>query len=606
VSNASGVGGAVSPDAPAAVPSTWYFIWRLTTYHPLPQLGSGLCWILFHSWPLFPGLLAKLFFDTLAGATPVGLTLESIVVLIVAFSLARAGFVYLDLRLGTLSAFRTRGLLQRNLLRRILDLPGAQPLPESTGDALSTFRDDVESMWGAGWAFDVVGFTVFAAGGLAILLWIDPLVTLLVFVPIVAVIAMTHVVRTRLRHRREANRAATARVTGTLGEVFGAVQAIQVAGAEARVGDHLRRLGDARRDAVLGDRLLGLGLEAALSSTANLGAGLTLLVAASALRTGAFTVGDFALFATYLMQVAEMTGFLGWIVATYQQMGVAFRRAVGLLQGAPPADLVAHHPLPVFAGRRRGPSVDLSLRRERPARPAGDRLQRLEVSGLTYRHAGTGRGIFDVSFALRPGQVSAVTGHVGAGKTTLLRATLGLLAAQRGEVRWNGKPVPDLALTMIPPRAAYTPQVPALLSGTLRENILLGIASADRSVEAAIRRAALARDVASLPAGLDTVVGAAGVRLSGGQALRTAAARMFVRDADLLVVDDVSSALDVETEALLWEQLFSLVAERDLACLVATYRQAVLRRADQVLVLDDGRLVGDGLTDGLTGRGEPV
>jgi ATP-binding cassette subfamily B protein len=95
----------------------------------------------------------------------------------------------------------------------------------------------------------------------------------------------------------------------------------------------------------LRDRLLGLTLDAVFGNTASLGAGLTLLVAASKMRSGAFTLGDFALFATYLMQVKDMTGFLGWIVTTYQQMGVAFRRAVTLLQGAPASSLVAHHPV---------------------------------------------------------------------------------------------------------------------------------------------------------------------------------------------------------------------------------------------------------------------
>jgi ATP-binding cassette subfamily B protein len=575
--------------APLRLPPTAAFIWRLSTYHPLPQVASGLCWVAFHSWPLFPGLLARAFFDALTGAAPAGPSPATIVAVMVALALARAGFVYGDLRVGTLVGFRSRGLLQRNLLARILARPGAQALPVSPGEALSTFRDDVNTMWGAGWVFDVAGFAVFALGGLAILLAIDQRVTLLVFLPIVAVIVLAHVARTRLRRLRERSRAATGRVTGALGEVFGAVQAIQVAGAETRVTDHLRRLGDARRRAMLGDRLLELGLDAAFANTASLGAGLTLLVAASAMRDGSFTVGDFALFATYLMQVAEMTGFLGWIVSTYQQMGVSFRRGVTLLQGAPPLSLVAHHPVPL----RPGDDGPRPLAPRPAAHPeADDRLRRLEVVGLTSRHPGSGRGIVDVSFALEPGSVTAVAGRVGAGKTTLLRAVLGLVESQAGEVRWNGRALRDPGGYLVPPRVAYTPQVPALLSGTVRENLLLGLPAAPPEVQRAARRAALDRDLAALPHGLDTVVGAGGVRLSGGQALRAALARMYVRRASLLVLDDVSSALDVETEALLWERLFALVADEGVACLVATHRPAVLRRADRVVTLEAGRVAG--------------
>jgi ATP-binding cassette subfamily B protein len=583
--------GAASSGAPK-LPPTAAFIWRLSTYHPLPQVVSGLCWVAFHSWPLFPGLLARAFFDALTGAAPAGPTPATIVAVMVALALARAGFVFGDLQVGTLAGFRSRGLLQRNLLARILARPGAQALPVSSGEALSTFRDDVDTMWGAGWVFDVVGFAVFAAGGLAILLSVDQRVTLLVFLPIVAVILLAHVARARLRRLRERSRAATARVTGALGEVFGAVQAIQVAGAEARVTDHLRRLGDTRRRAMLGDRLLELGLDAAFANTASLGAGLTLLVAASAMRAGTFSVGDFALFATYLMQVAEMTGFLGWIVSTYQQMGVSFRRGVALLQGAPPLTLVAHHPVPLRPGEA-GPRPPAAA----PAPVAGgtgdDRLRRLEVVGLTSRHPGSGRGIEGVSFSVEPGSLIAVTGRVGAGKTTLLRAVLGLVESQAGEVRWNGRPLRDRGGFLVPPRVAYTPQVPALLSGTVRENLLLGLRAAPDDLHRAVWRAALDRDLAALPDGLDTVVGARGVRLSGGQALRAALARMYVRRASLLVLDDVSSALDVETERLLWERLDALLREEGVACLVATHRPAVLRRAARVLVLEEGRVAGE-------------
>ena len=85
----------------ATMPSTAFFIKRISTYHPLPQVISGLFWVLFHSWPLFPGLLAKAFFDTLEGRAPAGLSLESIVALIVALALARAGFVYGDVWVST-------------------------------------------------------------------------------------------------------------------------------------------------------------------------------------------------------------------------------------------------------------------------------------------------------------------------------------------------------------------------------------------------------------------------------------------------------------------------------------------------------------------------
>ncbi|MFN8490376.1 MAG: ABC transporter ATP-binding protein [Caldilineaceae bacterium] len=568
------------------IPSPTYFMWRIFAYRPLPQVFSGLCWVFFHTWPLFPGLLAKAFFDLLEGRTTARLNLPTIVVLVLVLALVRIGFVYTDLFVGGVTGFRIRLLLQRNLVARVLERPGAKALPGSVGEALSTLRDDIDTTCGgAGWAFDAVGFLVFAGCGIAILLTVDTRVTLLVFIPIVTVIVLAHVMRTRLQHLRAQSREATARVTGAIGEIFGAVQAIQVAGAEEKVILHLRQLNAERQRAALRDRLLQLALGAVFENTANLGAGLTLLVAASAMQAGRFTVGDFALFSTYLMQVAGMTGFLGYLVTTYQQMGVAFKRTVALLQGAPPLRLVEHHPVYV-----REPLPELAP----VLKQAEDRLDSLAVIGLTLRHAESGRGIENISFTLKRGSFTVITGRIGAGKTTLLRALLGLLETQAGEVYWNGQKVVAPAQFLAPPRVAYTPQTPTLLSGTLRDNILLGLPNADGELQAAIHHAVLGRDLAGFSAGLETVIGARGVRLSGGQIQRTAAARMFVRGgpqgAELLVFDDLSSALDVETEQILWQRVFAL----ETTCLVVSHRRAVLERADQILLLEDGKLTARG------------
>ena len=190
-------------------------------------------------------------------------------------------------------------------------------------------------------------------------------------------------------------------------------------------------------------------------------------------------------------------------------------------------------------------------------------LQTLEVAGLTYHHPGSGRGIGGASFRLQRGQFTVVTGRIGAGKTTLLRALLGLLPRDAGEIRWNGRAVADPATFFVPPSCAYTPQVPRLFSETLRENILLGPPVAEARLAAAVRLAVLEPDVAAMEGGLDTLVGPRGVRLSGGQIQRAAAARMFVREPQLLVFDDLSSALDVETERLLWERLLGDGGEGD-------------------------------------------
>jgi len=171
-----------------------------------------------------------------------------------------------------------------------------------------------------------------------------------------------------------------------------------------------------------------------------------------------------------------------------------------------------------------------------------------------------------------------------------------LLPRESGEIRWNGALVADPAAFFTPPRAAYTAQVPRLFSETLRGNVLLGVPDDPAVLSQAIRGAMLERDIGSLPHGLETLVGTRGVTLSGGQVQRTAVARMLAREADLMVIDDVSSALDVATEHELWRRL----RERPGAtCLAVSHRRAALLQADQIVVLVAGRVAARGSLDEL-------
>ncbi|NHZ70025.1 MAG: ATP-binding cassette domain-containing protein [Proteobacteria bacterium] len=560
-------------------------LWELIRRQPIRYSFALFLWIAIWTMPILVGLIIARFFDLLVEGIEVD-QLAWIVAATFAYALGRSVFIFLGMRNHGSMLFRAGALMRRNLLERVYELPGAAGLDETPGEVVSRFRDDIEHVVEP---FDI-SVDIFGAGIAGVIsfliLWnIDPVITLVVSIPVVVVGVVANRTGAIVRRYRSDARDATEAITGFLGETFAATQSVKVAGAEPHMLNRFKTLNDVRRTMMVKDRTLTAVLEATFRNTVNIGTGLILLLAAGRLgATGSagISIGQFALFVYLIAQVTDSAYFYGMFIARAKQGSVSAERLTSTLSGDPWDRILSPAPLYLEADDRT------------PIEPLGnpESFTGLSVRDLTYRYPSSGFGISDVDLEVGPGEFVVVTGKIGSGKTTLLRSVLGLLPADSGSVAWNGVVLDDPALVMTPPRVAYTPQVPRLFSMSLRNNLDLGADLSSTQLNESIHIATMTRDLETMPEGLETLIGPRGVRLSGGQVQRSASARMFAREAQLLVLDDVSSALDIETERTLWSRLFD--ARSGVAALVVSHRHTALARADRVVVMDAGRVVAVG------------
>jgi ATP-binding cassette subfamily B protein len=340
-------------------------------------------------------------------------------------------------------------------------------------------------------------------------------------------------------------------------------------------------------------------------------AALVLLVGGRLVAEGQLSVGELVQFNAYLGLLAFPMIMLGWMVSLYQQAAASMGRLNEVLRREPaianPAGAVR---LPAPQGRVEFRGVGIRYEEEQAdneraaprvaqaapgdAQPPGPPLSRPEPWMLR-----------DISFSIPAGGSLAIVGATGSGKTTLVNLLARVRDPDEGQVLLDGVDVARLDLADLRQAVSYVPQETFLFSVPLRENVAFGVdaggAGLDARLQHAVEVSRLSNDLSQFPGGLDTLVGERGVTLSGGQKQRVAIARAVLREPAVLVLDDAMSSVDTHTAAQILAALREVTRGR--TSIIIAQRVATVKDADQIIVLDEGRIVERGSHQELLRRG---
>jgi ATP-binding cassette subfamily B protein len=505
--------------------------------------------------------------------------LASLLVVALVMAIASGGRFYLVSWLGE----RVVGNLRKDLFAHVLRLGPAWFEIKRSGDVMSRISADaqlIEQVIGSS-ASVVLRNTLMCVGGIAMLVYTNPKLALLVLAVVPLVVAPIVVFGRKVRALSREAQARIADLVADGAETLDAVRTVQAFAQEDHAG---RRFGTATELAFVAS-VRRISRRATMTTLVMFivfaAVGFLLWIGGHDVIAGRISAGDLSAFVFYAVLVASSGGAISESVGDLQRASGAAERLAELRDERPviAEPLEAKHlPEPT-----RGAVVFDKVSFRYPTRPDSSALDR-----------------FDLRIA--PGETVAIVGPSGAGKSTVFNLLLRFYDPQAGRVSIDGVDIAALRLAELRRTIAIVPQEPVLFTASVTENIRYGRPEAsDAEVRAAAEAASALGFIEALPQGFATHLGARGMRLSGGQRQRLAVARALLCEAPILLLDEATSALDAESELAIQQALDRLMHQR--TTLVIAHRLATVQKADRIVVLDGGRVVDVGRHADLVRRG---